>query len=435
MRFITDLHIHSKFSRACSKNLTFSNLAAWARVKGIDILGTSDFTHPGWFAEIESRLEPAEPGLFRLKVEFAPEDGTGSYVQAPMVRAGRPIRFILTSELSCIYKKNGRTRRLHLLVCLPTLEAVRHFTAALAGRGCNLRADGRPILGLEGKEVLRLALEADPRALVIPAHTWTPWFSVFGSESGFDSLEECFEELTPYIHAIETGLSSDPPMNWRLTKLDSVMLVSNSDAHGLDNLGREANVFDLDEPSYDALADVLRHRDRKRFLNTIEFFPEEGKYHVDGHRACEFFCQPEETVRRGGLCPKCGKPLTRGVLGRVHALADRPAGHRPPGAVPFRSIVPLAEAVADALGKTKASKAVFSLYKALIEKVGPEFDVLLDAEISEVAAAAGERMAEAVRRVRAGRITALPGYDGVFGCVKILDDAAPNEPPKQKTLL
>ncbi|MEK9152440.1 MAG: endonuclease Q family protein [Patescibacteria group bacterium] len=422
MRHITDLHIHSKFSRACSKNLMLSNLAAWARIKGIDILGTSDFTHPGWFAEIESKLEPAEPGLFRLKREFEPEDGAGNYEPAPPTRGTRPVRFILTSELSCIYKKNGKTRRIHILVVMPSLEAVRTFTAALAGRGCNLRADGRPILGLEGKEVLRLALEAEPRALVIPAHAWTPWFSVFGSESGFDSLEECFEELTPHIHAIETGLSSDPAMNWRLSKLDNIMLVSNSDAHGLDNLGREANAFDLDEPSFDALADVLRHRDRKRFLYTIEFFPEEGKYHVDGHRACDFRCLPEETKRRGGICPKCGKPLTRGVLGRVHALADRPEGHRPDQAVPFRSTVPLEEVIADVLGKTPAAKAVFSLYKDLLAQVGPEFDVLLDADLDAISAASGERIAEAIRRVRAGRVTVAPGYDGVFGTVKVFAD-------------
>ncbi|HTM68375.1 MAG TPA: endonuclease Q family protein [Candidatus Binatia bacterium] len=433
MRFITDLHIHSRFSRACSQNLTLPNLAAWGRAKGIDILGTSDFTHPGWRAAIGEHLEPAEEGLFRLKKASEREDGTGSYEAAPSVRDGRPVRFMLTTELSCIYKKNGRTRRLHLLVFAPSIAAVDAIIASLERLECNLRSDGRPILGLDAKEIVKIALDADPRCMVVPAHAWTPWFSVFGSESGFDSLEECFEELTPEIHAIETGLSSDPPMNRRLSALDGVMLVSNSDAHGLRNLGREANVFELPAPSYDAVTGVLRRRDRAAFPGTIEFYPEEGKYHVDGHRDCGFACEPEETVRRGGLCPKCGKPLTRGVLGRVHALADRASGDPATAMSPHRSIVPLEEVIAGALGKGKSSKAVIARYKALLAEAGPEFDVLLDVPLERIAAASDARLAEAVGRVREGRLLITPGYDGVYGQVKIFE--AKKSPDQQRLLL
>ncbi len=428
MRYITDLHIHSKYSRACSKNLTFPNLAAWARAKGIDILGTGDFTHPKWLADIKEQLEPAEQGLFRLKKQYEAENGEGSYEAAPKVAAGRPVRFLLATEVSCIYKKNGRGRRIHLLVFMPTIAAVDKFIAALEAAECNLRSDGRPILGLDAKEIVKFALAADPWSMVVPAHAWTPWFAVFGSESGFDSLEECFEELTPEIHAIETGLSSDPAMNLRLSKLDSVMLISNSDAHGLRNLGREANVFELASVSYDAIMNVLRKRDRACFPYTIEFFPEEGKYHVDGHRSCGFFCEPEETKRLGGRCPKCGKPLTRGVLGRVAALADRPADKIPAKLSPFRSAVPLEEIIGEALGKGKASKAVFADYKKMIAALGPEFDIILDIPLDRIATATSARMAEAIGRVREGKLVIHPGYDGVYGEVKIFtDDRKPDQ--------
>jgi uncharacterized protein (TIGR00375 family) len=422
MRYIADLHIHSKYSRACSKNLTLSNLAAWARVKGIDVLATSDFTHPAWLKEIEAKLEPAEPGLFRLRKEFDKEDGEGSYVAAPAVRNGRDMRFILSTELCCIYKKGGKTRRNHLVVLSPTIEAVRKMVKYLEGQGRNLKADGRPILGMDAKEIVEMALDADPDCEVIPAHAWTPWFSVFGSQSGFDSLEECFEELTPHIHAVETGLSSDPPMNWRLSELDKVVLVSNSDAHGLRNLAREANVFDLESLNYDEILGSIRDHDNKRFLHTIEFFPEEGKYHADGHRNCGFICEPEETERLGGKCPKCAKPLTRGVLGRVHALADREESRRPEGYPDFRHIIPLEELIADAIGKTKAAKAVFNQYAKLVEEIGPEFDILLDAPIEDIERATTDRIGEAVRRMRSGQIIIRPGYDGEYGKINAFAD-------------
>jgi uncharacterized protein (TIGR00375 family) len=405
-------------------------LAAWARAKGIDILGTSDFTYPAWRKDIGEQLEPVEDGLFRLRKECEAEGGTDAYEPAPAVRDGRPVRFMLSTELSCIYKKNGRTRRLHLLVLSPSLAATDAIIASLERRGCNLRSDGRPILGLDAKEVLKIALDADPRSMVIPAHAWTPWFSVFGSESGFDSLEECFEELAPHIHAIETGLSSDPAMNRRLSALDGVMLISNSDAHGLRNLGREANVFELEEIGYGPVTDVLRRRQRERFPYTIEFFPEEGKYHVDGHRGCSFSCEPEETARLGGVCPKCGKQLTRGVLGRVHALADRPAGAEEAKMTPYRSIVPLEEVVADVLGVGKASKKAAALYKALLAGVGSEFTVLLDAPLERIASV-DAKAAEAVRRVRAGELLVTPGFDGVFGKVRIFgEDSEPDAHPR-----
>ncbi|MDD5251823.1 MAG: endonuclease Q family protein [Patescibacteria group bacterium] len=420
MRYIADLHVHSRYSRACSKNLVLPNMAAWAATKGIDVLATADFTHPKWLKEIEEKMEPAAPGLFRLRKGFAEEVVGSGYRAALRPPEPRPVSFILSTELSCIYKKGGRTRRLHLVLLAPSIEAVKILIAEFERRKFNLASDGRPILGLDAKELLKIVLDIDRDFLLIPAHAWTPWFAVFGSESGFDSLEECFDELAPEICAIETGLSSDPPMNWRVSGLDNAMLVSNSDAHGLENLGREANVFDWPEASYPALLKTLRQRDRKSFLYTIEFFPEEGKYHVDGHRACGFSCLPRETKRLKGLCPKCSKELVRGVLGRVEALADRREGERPRGAVDFRRIVPLAEVLGDVLDKGAATKAVRSVYDRLITKVGSEFAVLLDAEPAAIAAQSDARVAEAIERMRRGDVTIAPGYDGVFGTVKLL---------------
>jgi uncharacterized protein (TIGR00375 family) len=422
MRYIADLHIHSKYSRACSKNLTLSNLSVWARAKGIDVLATSDFTHPAWLKEIEKKLEPAEDGLFRIRDKYKDEDGTGSYVSAPNARGAREMRFILSTELCCIYKKHDKTRRMHLVVLSPTVEAVRKMVAYLEKQGRNLKSDGRPILGMDAKDIVNMALDADSECEVIPAHAWTPWFSVFGSQSGFDSLEEAFEELTPNIHAVETGLSSDPPMNWRLSELDNVALVSNSDAHGLRNLAREANVFELDSLSYGSILGAIRDHDQTRFPYTIEFFPEEGKYHADGHRNCGFVCEPQETEKLDGKCPKCAKPLTRGVLGRVHALADREDGNRPEGHPDFRHIVPLEELISDALGKGKASKAVFNEYTSLIESLGPEFDILLDVPLENIAEVTTSRVAEAITRMRSGNIFVSPGYDGEFGKVNAFRD-------------
>ncbi|MFC1638707.1 endonuclease Q family protein [Patescibacteria group bacterium] len=423
MRYIADLHVHSRYSRACSKNLTLPNMAAWARAKGIDVLATADFTHPEWLKDIETQLEPAEDGLWRVRPDFDCQGGGKSYVPAPQAAGGRDARFILSTELCCIYKKNDRTRRLHLVVLAPNVAAVKKIVRRLENDGRNLKSDGRPILGMDAKEIVKMALDADADCEVIPAHAWTPWFSVFGSQSGFDSLEECFDELTPHIHAVETGLSSDPPMNWRLSGLDSLMLVSNSDAHGLRNLAREANVFELNSLGYGPLLSPIREHDTERFPYTIEFFPEEGKYHADGHRNCGFSCDPAKTARLGGKCPRCGKPLTRGVLGRVHELADRESAGRPEGAQDFRHIVPLEEIIADATGRTKAAKSVLTAYLTMVERLGPEFDILLDVPIADIEAVSSPKIAEGIGRVREGNVRAKPGYDGEFGAVRVFEDS------------
>lgn len=430
MRYIADLHVHSRYSRACSQALTFPNIAAWCRAKGIDIVATADFTHPAWFQEIGRCLDDDGSGLLRLRRGVATEAVGEGKDAAPSPVGGRDVRFVLSTEIACIYKQGGKTRRLHLVLLMPSVDSVRRLNAKLEAGGFNLRSDGRPILGMSAKELLKTAKEIDVRAEIIPAHVWTPWFAVFGSMSGFDSLEECFEELTPEIHAVETGLSSDPAMNRRLSALDDIALVSSSDAHGLHNLGREANVFDFSSPSYDALIRALRPEGRESFLYTIEFFPEEGKYHADGHADCGFRCGPEETERFGGRCPKCGRLITRGVLGRVHSLADRPVGEGMEGHVPFRSVVPLEEAVAAAAGKGKTSKAVQSLYRRVIAEVGPEFDVLLDAPFDGLAAV-DRSVAEAVRRVRAGEISVSPGYDGLYGEISLFPD---RKGPRQSSL-
>lgn len=414
MRIITDFHLHSKWSRACSKDLSIRNIAKACEAKGIGFVGTSDFTHPHWREEIGRDLEDAGRGAFRLK------DGSST------------TRFLLATELSCIYKRDGKVRRVHHLVLLPTLSSVDTLISTLERRGCNLKSDGRPILGIDSEELLKLVLDADPRAMLIPAHAWTPWFAVFGSQSGFDSLEECFGAMAGYVYAIETGLSSDPLMNRRLSKLDDVFLVSNSDAHSLDKLGREANVFDMEEPSYDELYRILSEKDVSKFVETIEFFPEEGKYHADGHRACGFFCDPKETKRLKGVCPKCGKPLTVGVLHRVDDLADREPGARPRLAVPYRSIVPLAELVGDALGVGPKSKKVAVMVGRLVADGRTEFGVLLDEEASELARVAPIEIVEAIMCMRRGEVSIRPGYDGEYGVISVTPPSL--EQPKQSSL-
>src|SRR3989338_2495889 len=302
MRTILDFHIHSKYSRACSKQLELPTIAMACEKKGINIVATGDFTHPAWFSSIQEELTEGTEGIFKLK------------------KGKSPTRFVLATELSCIYKHRDAVRRLHHIVLAPSLEAVAKLNKKLEDRGCNIRSDGRPILGLPSKDLLSTLLDIDERFELIPAHAWTPWFAVFGSKSGYDSLEECFEELTPRIHAIETGLSSDPPMNRRLSALDDIILVSNSDAHSPDKLGREANVFDMTGGTYQEILDILHGPERHKFLYTIEFYPEEGKYHMDGHRDCDVCLDPEESKRNGNKCPRCGKTLTLGVLHRVAEL-------------------------------------------------------------------------------------------------------------------
>ena len=401
MRVITDFHLHSKWSRACSKDLTLPNIANACERKGIYFVGTSDAFHPAWRSDIGTLLEEAGNGAFML--------GDGS----------SKTRFLLSTEISCIYKKGDKVRRVHHLLLFPSLKALDRLTAALNARGCNLKSDGRPIVGIHSEELLKMALDADPEILLIPAHAWTPWFSIFGSKSGFDSLEECFGDLASQIFAIETGLSSDPAMNWRLSQLDRIFLVSNSDAHSCENLGREANVFEMAEPSFTELRRILVEHDASRFLETIEFFPEEGKYNVDGHAACKFWCEPEQTKKLKGICPKCGKPLTIGVLNRVAELADRPPSPPPPeGSVPFRSIVPLAELAADVLEVGKQSKKVKSAVEAMRESGYSEFHILLDLPEADLLRITTPEMAKAVLNMRQGKVEIRPGYDGIYGIVK-----------------
>lgn len=402
MRIIADLHIHSPYSRAVSKDMTLENLDTWARMKGITVMGTGDFTHPIWIKEIKTKLEPAEAGLYKLK-------GINS-----------PTRFLITVEISSIYSKSGKTRRVHSLIFVPSIESAEKINAALGWQG-NLKSDGRPILGLGAKELAKIVFDVDAVAMVVPAHAWTPWFSVFGSMSGFDTLEECYDEYTKYIYAIETGLSSDPAMNWRLSKLDTIALISNSDSHSLQRIGREANIFDM-ELSYDGIMNAIKSHDPNRFLFTVEFYPEEGKYHYDGHRNCGFSSAPEETKKLNKLCPKCGKPVTVGVMYRVDELADRPAGFNPAGAIPFKSMVPLDEIIAESMGVGTASKRVKAEYQSIIEKIGTEFGVVIDASQSDLAAATTPEIVEGIMRVREGRLHIEPGYDGEYGHVRIFEE-------------
>lgn len=415
MKFVGDFHIHSKYSRATSPDMNLENLDVWAKKKGIKVISAADFTHPAWFAELKEKLEPAESGLYKLKGR---ESDT---------------RFILTTEISCIYSKNNAVRRVHLILFAPSLEAVEKINVKLGWVG-KLQSDGRPIIGIDSKEVLKIALDASPDCLVIPAHAWTPWFSVFGSKSGFDSLQECFDEYTKHIYAIETGLSSDPAMNWRLSALDNITLISNSDSHSLAKIGREVNVFDT-EVSYLGIAEALKTKDPSKFLYTVEFFPEEGKYHYDGHRDCKVSLKPEESKQYNNICPKCGKPLTIGVLNRVAELADREEGVKPEGAIPFKSLIPLVEIIADALGVGVASKQVGAEYEKLIEAVGSEFKVLLDTDLSVLSNATLPDIAEGIIRVREGKVNIEPGFDGEYGKIKVFGEGEQKSVTSQKTLL
>jgi uncharacterized protein (TIGR00375 family) len=422
MRFIADLHIHSKYSRATSKDMAPEALWRWAQLKGITVVGTGDFTHPAWLKELTEKLEPAGNGLFRLKKEFQSKDIPDS------VRAD--VFFMLSSEISCIYKKNGRTRKIHSIVYVPDLIDCAKINIALSRIG-NLASDGRPILGLDAKVLLKIVMDTCPHAMFVPAHAWTPHFSVFGAESGFDSLEECFEELTPHIHAIETGLSSDPPMNWRWSALDRITLISNSDAHSPAKMGREANIFDT-EISYSAIADAITTK--KNFLGTIEFFPEEGKYHYDGHRVCGVNLSPKETIRHNYLCPQCGRRVTVGVMHRVDKLADRVDAFKLEGAPPFCSVIPLTEILAETLEVGVASKAVDQEYQKLIQRLGSEFKILLDSSLNDIEQAGSQLIREAIARMRKGEVHITPGFDGEFGKIKIFEGAERKQIKGQATL-
>lgn len=420
MKVIADLHIHSKYARACSRDLIPANLALWADKKGINVLGTGDFTHPAWFGELSENLIEAKPGLYKLK------NGNAKAL------------FMLTTELASIYKQGDKVRRVHNLVFAPNLEVVAKLNAVLTARGVNIKSDGRPIMGVHCDELVKILKDADERLELIPAHAWTPHFGVFGSLSGFDSLEECFGDQTKYIFAIETGLSSDPKMNWQVDALDKIALISNSDAHSLRKLGREANVFEIaeDKLSYDEIIRVIREHQPSEFIETLEFFPEEGKYHLDGHRDCKFSCLPEKTKQLGGICPVCKKKLLRGVMARVDDLGERDYGFTPNNAIPFRSIIPLEEIIADTLGVGVASKKVVDLYESMVA-VRPEFGLLLDATRSEIVSLSSPVLADSIMRVREGCVQLAGGYDGEFGKIQIYTKAEREQlslKPKQASL-
>ena len=411
MRFIADFHIHSKYSRATSQDMCPEGIQRWAQLKGISVIGTGDFTHPQWLKELKQKLVPTGNGLFMLKKKHQAEDVPAS--------CKADVSFILSAEISCIYSKSGKTRKVHSIILMPDFAAAARLNLALSKIG-NLKADGRPILGLDARKLLGITLDVSPDAMLIPAHAWTPHFSVFGAASGFDSLEECYEELTPHIYAIETGLSSDPLMNRRLSALDRITLVSNSDAHSAPKIGREANIFDA-EISYASMMKAIKTK--KGFVGTIEFFPEEGKYHYDGHSACGVSLSPKETMQHNQLCPVCGKRLTIGVMHRVETLADREHGSMPADAPAFTSIIPLPELIAEGLKCGVNTKKVNALYFPMLEKLGSEFKILMDAPLDDIERTSTPLIREAISRMRSGKVHIAPGYDGVYGKVRIFDDA------------
>jgi len=403
MKIIADLHVHSKYSRATSFTTDLENLDKWAQIKGINVLGTGDFTHPQWFLQLKEKLKPTEQGLFTLA-----GSSTGT-------------RFLLSSEISCIYSKNNKTRKIHLIVLSPSLEIVEKINSQLGSIG-NIKSDGRPILGLDAKELAKIILNISSDCVIIPAHIWTPWFSLFGSKSGFDSIEECFEEYSKYIFMAETGLSSNPQMNWRLSALDKVSLISNSDAHSPAKIGREANVFNTDL-NYFSIINAIRSKDPNKFLYTIEFFPEEGKYHYDGHRLCNVSFSPEETRKHKNICPVCKKPLTIGVLNRVEELSDRSIDFKPAQAIPFKSLISLEKIIMESLGVKSATKEVAKQYQSLINHFQNELEILLNIPKTDLEKVSLPEIVEGIIRVREEKILIEPGYDGVFGKIKIFSQS------------
>lgn len=402
MKFVADFHIHSRFSRATARNLNLPTLDYWAARKGLAVIGTGDVVHPQWLAEIQEQLVEAEEGLYKLRSGQALDKGGGT-------------RFILTTEISSIYKKGGRVRKVHSLILLPGVTSAQKLADRLERIG-NIHSDGRPILGLDVKNLLDICLDISPDIFFIPAHIWTPWFSLLGSKSGFDSVEECFEDLTRHIHALETGLSSDPPMNWLLSALDRFTLVSNSDAHSPAKLAREANLFDT-ELSYPAMTRAMKGRGG--FGGTIEFFPEEGKYHLDGHRKCAQRLNPEETRSLGGVCPVCGRPVTVGVMNRVLELADRTDGAKPKNSLPFVNLIPLAEVLSETIGVGPQSKRVQQKYNDLLMELGPELYILREAPLEDIGRAGGELLSVGIERMRQGQVQTQAGYDGEFGRISL----------------
>ncbi len=415
MRFIADLHLHSKYSRATAKNLDLESIHVSAQIKGIQVVATGDFTHPAWFSEIKEKLTPCNNGFFQLNATLS--KNTDKRVP-PSCR--RETNFILSSEISNIYKKKGKVRKNHNLVFFPDLKSAQSFNRRLEKIG-NIRSDGRPILGLDARDLLEIVLETSESAFLIPAHIWTPWFSLFGSKSGFDSLKQCFEDLASHIFALETGLSSDPEMNWRVSQLDGLSLVSNSDAHSPGKIGREANLFET-EFSFSGIRSALADPKKGGFKGTVEFFPEEGKYHLDGHRKCGIRLEPEETQKHEGLCPACQKPVTLGVLHRVFELADRKKPKKPEGAPSFRRTLPLEDILCEVLSVGPSSKKIKAEQQRLVETLGPELSILHEIPLETLDKMNLPLFKEAVQRARNQEIRILPGFDGQFGTLKIFDE-------------
>ena len=401
--YIADLHIHSKYSRATSGHSDLDGLVHSAKLKGVNLLGTGDFTHTLWLAELEGKLEYKGEGIYHY----------------------RGVDFILTTEVSLIYSQAGRLRKVHIVLALPEIKYVKELNKELMKYG-KLDSDGRPMLGMDIPTLMKIVVNTCEDAMVIPAHIWTPWFSLFGSNSGFDSIIEAFGDYAERITALETGLSSDPPMNWRLSCLDKYTLVSNSDAHSPDNVGREANVF-AKEMNYFEIKKALETKDREKFLFTVEFFPEEGKYHYDGHRNCNVTLKPSETKKLNGICPVCGRPLTVGVLHRVEDLADREEGFVPENAIPYRRLVPLREIIAEAYSVGKGTKTVGNKYNDIVSTFGNEFHLLLEAPLKEVKRFLDPVVFQGIKNVREENLHIKPGYDGVYGVVKVF-----SEPVKQE---
>ena len=406
MAYVADLHIHSRFSRACSSQLTIANLSKWAKIKGIDLIGTGDFLHPLWQAELKRDLYDKGNGIFE-------HDG---------------VKFLLTSEISCIYLDKGKTRRIHLLICLPSFEVLGKLTSEFLKRRINISSDGRPITGLSAKELSEIVWSIVPTGIIIPCHVWTPWFSLFGSESGYDFLTECFEDLSDKIYAIETGLSSEPAMNWRIAELDDKAIVSFSDAHSLSNLGRESTIFSGNLSFDELLSDLVN----QNIKGTIEFFPEEGKYHYTGHRNCGVVYSIKDLAEKGVICPKCGKKLTVGVMQRVEDLASRETddlelitdngvvkSKKFPKRPGFRMLVQLSAVIAEAYDLGSSSQKVQNMLDLMIAQLGPELKILTKLSLDQIKAVAGSKITEGIDRVRQGQLHIEPGYDGTYGVVKI----------------
>ncbi len=410
MQIIADFHIHSKFSRACSPQLTLENISATCETKGVNVVATGDFTHPQWFKKIKEKLIEKENGLYVLKAKKKSN-----------------VRFILATEISCIYTRGGKCRRLHIVVLVPNVKAVEKINSSLKKAGCNLKSDGRPIIGLDVRDLARVCFEADKNCMIIPAHIWTPWFAMFGSKSGFDSIEECWGEYSKNIFAIETGLSSDPPMNWRVKNLDNVSIVSNSDAHSLPNIAREANVFEISEKelNYNKICEIIKKANSKNFLYTVEFYPEEGMYYFDGHRDCKFSCEPTKSKKLKNICPVCKKPLTIGVLNRVEELADpkRSENYINKKRIPFKKLIELDKIIAEALNiKSRSSKRVQSEYQNLLKNFKNEFEILLNVSCKNLEKITLPEITQGIIRSREGKVHVTPGFDGEYGKIKIFSE-------------